>query len=59
MNLDFTNEELNNLMQILDKELSYLDKEIHRTDALVYKHELEEKLKSLDNLKKKLQQVIS
>ena len=59
MNLDFTHEELNNLIQILAKELSVLEKEIHRTDALVYKHELEEKAGSLNSLKKKLQQVIS
>ena len=59
MNIDLTDAELNNLVQILDKELSFLEKEIHRTDALVYKHELEEKAKSLNDLRKKLQQVIS
>jgi len=58
MNINITNTELEYLLQILVKEISVLDKEIHRTDALVYKHELEEKAKSLENLRKKLQQAI-
>jgi hypothetical protein len=59
MNLDFTYEEVENLIQILDKELSVLHKEIHRTDALVYKHELEGKAKSLENLRKKLEKIFA
>jgi len=54
MELNLTNIELNYLREILDKELLLLEKEIHRTDALVYKHELEEKERQLKELKNKL-----
>jgi len=55
MELNLTNNELNYLKEILDKELLLLEKEIHRTDALVYKHELEERLLKLEALRNKLQ----
>ena len=59
MNIDFTEGELDNLIQVLDKEISVLEKEIHRTDALVYKHELLDKVRALGELRNKLQQVVS
>ena len=55
MELNLTNNELNYLREILDKELLLLEKEIHRTDALVYKHELEDKEHQLKALRNKLQ----
>lgn len=57
MNINLSEEELSSLVKILEKEISFLEKEIHRTDALGYKHELEEKNRFLLNLRSKLQPV--
>lgn len=59
MELDITNLELNYLIETVNKEISALEKEIHRTDALMYKNELKEKVKLLNNLAEKLHLVIS
>ena len=54
MNLDISNTELTALLKILDKELVKIEKEIHRTDALTFKHELREEEKLLNELRNKL-----
>ena len=54
MNPEISNTELTALLKILDKELVKIEKEIHRTDALTFKHELQEEEKLLNELRNKL-----
>jgi hypothetical protein len=57
MNIDISNTELKSWSRFLKKRCCELEKEIHRTDALTYKQELQQKAAMLNELRAKLQQV--
>ena len=56
MELNINNTELNYLLEIVNKEIELLSREIHRTDALNYKHDLEQKESILKDLAGRLRQ---
>lgn len=54
MNINLNHEERNLLCEMIDRRLTELRVEIHRTDSLAYRAELEKDLPVLESLQERL-----